>query len=96
MLLFPAGLNAEAAGNRKVVLQFICSGEVNATCHFEIDSGGIKASEGAPEIPDLTIETPFDVWMDIMTRKTAAHRVVAPDMFDFRRVNRPMKSIDVA
>jgi hypothetical protein len=69
MLLFPAGLNAEAAGTRKVILQFDFSGEVNATCRFEIDSGGIKARKGAGESPDLTIETPFEVWMDIMTHK---------------------------
>lgn len=69
MLLFPAGLNTEAAGNRKVILQFAFSGEVNATCYFEIDSDGVEARKGASESPDLTIETPFEVWMDIMTRK---------------------------
>jgi multimeric flavodoxin WrbA len=69
MLLFPAGLNTEAADDRRVILQFIFSGEVNATCYFEIDSDGVEARNGASESPDLTIETPFEVWMDIMTRK---------------------------
>jgi multimeric flavodoxin WrbA len=69
MLLFPAGLNAEAGDNRKVILQFHFSGQVDGTCYFEVASGRIAAREGTSATPDLTIETPFDVWMDIMTRK---------------------------
>jgi len=69
MRLFPAGLNAEAAGGRQVILQFDFSGEVAGTCHFMITAGQIEARAGAVEMADLTIQTPFEVWMDIMTRK---------------------------
>jgi multimeric flavodoxin WrbA len=69
MLLFPAGLNAEAVGSRTVVLQFSFSGQVEEACCFEIASGGIEARKGFAENPDITIETPFELWMDIMTRK---------------------------
>jgi putative sterol carrier protein len=34
-----------------------------------VASGRIAAREGSSANPDLTIETPFEVWMDIMTRK---------------------------
>lgn len=34
-----------------------------------IEKGNIEAKEGIEENPDLTIETPFNVWMDIMTGK---------------------------
>ena len=69
MLLFPAGLNAEAAGNRKVILQFNFSGQVDGACHFAIAKGSIDGHKGVCENANLTIETPFEVWMDIMTHK---------------------------
>ena len=69
MRLFPAGLNAAAADGRQVVLQFDFSGEVPGTCHFVIAEGQIHAQQGPSAAADITIETPFEVWMDIMTRK---------------------------
>jgi multimeric flavodoxin WrbA len=69
MFIFPFGLNAGTAGDRKVVLQFNFSGEVDDSCHFTIEKGKVNPNPGAADKPDLTIETPFHVWMDIMTRK---------------------------
>ena len=69
MFIFPFGLNAGAAGDRKVVLQFKFSGEVENSCYFTIEKGTIRAKQGTCEKPDLTIDTPFHLWMDIMTRK---------------------------
>jgi putative sterol carrier protein len=51
------------------VLQFNFSGEVEGSCHFKIESRQIKAMPGVAEKPDLTIDAPFEVWMDIMTGK---------------------------
>ncbi|MFH1488353.1 MAG: SCP2 sterol-binding domain-containing protein [Pseudomonadota bacterium] len=53
----------------KCVIQFNFSGDVQGACHFPIENGKISAIHGAAESPDLTIESPFDVWMDIMTGK---------------------------
>jgi multimeric flavodoxin WrbA len=69
IFMFPFGLNAKAAGNRKVVLQFNFSGDVDDSCYFTIERGKVSGSPGAADRPDLIIETPFNVWMDIMTRK---------------------------
>jgi multimeric flavodoxin WrbA/putative sterol carrier protein len=69
MFMFPFRLNAKAAGDRKVVLQFKFSGDVEDTCHFTIENGRVSAIPGKCEKPDLIIETPFNLWMDIMTRK---------------------------
>ncbi len=69
MFLAPFGLDSNAAGDRKVVLQFNFSGEVEDSCFFNILEGGIDAQKGVSRNPDITIKTPFDVWMDIMTRK---------------------------
>lgn len=69
MFLFPFGLNARAAGDRKVRLQMNFSGDVNDSCYFTIEKGRVDAKQGACEKPDITIDTPFNLWMDVMTRK---------------------------
>jgi multimeric flavodoxin WrbA len=69
MFIFPFGLNSEAVGDRKVVLQFKFSGDVKDSCYFTIEKGKVGAKQGVYEKPDLTIDTPFHLWMDIMTRK---------------------------
>lgn len=69
MSIFPFGLNSEAVGSRKVILQFNFSDEVTGSCCFMIEKGSVSAEEGSKENPDITIETPFEVWMDIMTGK---------------------------
>jgi alkyl sulfatase BDS1-like metallo-beta-lactamase superfamily hydrolase len=69
MRFCPFGLKSEAAGDKTVILQFKFSGDVEDSCYFTIEKGNIVAEKGTWESPDLTIETPFDVWMDIMTRK---------------------------
>jgi FMN-dependent NADH-azoreductase len=69
MLLLPFGLHSEAVGQRKVILQFNFSGELTDSCYFIIDKCNVDAKRGSVEKPDVTIETPFGLWMDIMTRK---------------------------
>ena len=69
MLLFPLGVNSEAVGERKTNLQFRFSGEVIDSCYFIIEQGNIAAEKGVKENPDITIETPFEIWMDIITGK---------------------------
>jgi multimeric flavodoxin WrbA len=69
MFFFPFGLNAKAAPDKKVQLQINFSGDVNDSCYFTIENGKVDAEQGACAKPDLTIDTPFNVWMDIITRK---------------------------
>ena len=42
---------------------------MDGACHFAIEKGSIDAHKGVCENANLTIETPFEVWMDIMTHK---------------------------
>jgi multimeric flavodoxin WrbA len=70
MLLFPFGIDDKAVGDRKVQLQIKFSGDVNDSCYFTIEKGGVEAKQGTCEKPDLTIDTPFNIWMDIITRKS--------------------------
>jgi multimeric flavodoxin WrbA len=69
MLVFPFGLNSDAVGEREVILQLNFSGEVPGSCYFIIGKGNISSKEGSRENADITIETPFEVWMDIITGK---------------------------
>ena len=69
MIIMPMGFNPEAAGDTKATLQFNFSGEVTGSCYFTIEKGKIETKEGILEKPDLTIESPFEIWMDIITGK---------------------------
>lgn len=69
MGLMAMGFQPETAGDLRAALQFIFSGEVTGTCHFVIDNQRIRPMAGPAEKPDLTIESPFEVWMDILTGK---------------------------
>jgi multimeric flavodoxin WrbA len=69
MMVLSMGFNPAGAGNTKAVLQFNFSGSVQGTCHFRIENGTITPVPGSAEKPDLVIDSPFDVWMDIMTGK---------------------------
>jgi multimeric flavodoxin WrbA len=69
MLLFPFGLNSKAVGERRAHLQFNFSGEVTGSCYFIIENGNINVKEGHRENPEISIESPFELWMDIMTGK---------------------------
>lgn len=69
MILMRLGFNAQAAGDTKAVLQFKFSGEVEGSCYFTIEKGTIKATLGTTDKTDLTVEAPFEVWMDIVTGK---------------------------
>ena len=69
MIIVPLGFNAEAAGDMEAIIQFRFSGEVEGACHFRIENGEISAHQREVENPSITIETPFDLWMDIMTKK---------------------------
>jgi putative sterol carrier protein len=69
MMIMPMGFKPEAAGDTRAVVQFRFSGDGGGSCHFKIEKGKIEAVQGDAADPDLTIESPFDVWMDIMTGK---------------------------
>ena len=69
MAVFSFGLKAFGADDTNAILQFNFSGDVQGTRHFRIENGTVSTFQGPDESPDLTIDSPFDVWMDIMTDK---------------------------
>ncbi len=81
MIILPMGFNAKAADDMEAVIQFTFSGDIAGVCHFRIENGGISAYQGEAENPSITIETPFDLWMDIMTRKVDGQEMFAEQKF---------------
>jgi putative sterol carrier protein len=69
MLLMKMAFKPEAARDMNAVMQYNFTGDVQGACYFVLKQGTIQAEEGTWPDPELTIETPFDIWMDIMTRK---------------------------
>jgi multimeric flavodoxin WrbA len=69
LLIMSLGFKPAAGRDLKATLQFNFSGENEGACHFRIDQGKIEGFEGPAEKADLIIDTPFELWMDIMTGK---------------------------
>jgi multimeric flavodoxin WrbA len=81
MFVFPFGIDARATQDRKVQLQINFSGDINDSCYFTIEKGRVDAKQGTCEKPDLTIETPFHVWMDIITRKADGAKMMLEQQY---------------
>jgi putative sterol carrier protein len=84
MMIMPMGFKPAAAGDTKAVIQFDFSGDGEGSCHFKIENGKIKAVSGVAENPDLTIESPFDVWMDILTGKADGQQMFMAQKYKVR------------
>lgn len=69
MLMMSIGFNPDNAGDAKMTIQNDFTGRVEGSCHFIISDGTVEARYGKFENPDLTIKSPFDVWIDIVTGK---------------------------
>jgi multimeric flavodoxin WrbA len=76
LMLFPHGINVKAVGDRKAVVQFNFSGEVEGSCYFNISKGTVGAQRGTYDTPDLVIETPFTLWTNIMTGKADGRQML--------------------
>ena len=61
--------NVDAAQTTEAKLQFNFSGDIEGDCFLAIDKGTVSAETGTVDQPDLTVNAPFDVWMDIVTQK---------------------------
>jgi putative sterol carrier protein len=69
MILMRLGFNSKEASEKMATLQFVFTGEVEGPCYFKIEKGTIETAVGATKNPDLSIESPFGLWMDIVTNK---------------------------
>ena len=68
--LMKFGFNPDAAGGLKATIQFNFSGEKEGPCFLSIADDTITGGQGGFSNPDLTVNAPFEIWMDILTGKT--------------------------
>lgn len=81
MRIMSVGFNPRGAGDTIAVIQFTFSGDVDGSCYFNIKDGKIEAFPGAAEKPDLIIEAPFNVWVDIMIGKVEGNKMFMEQKF---------------
>ncbi len=72
LLLMPLGFKPEAAGELEATIQFDFTGQAEGSCHLSIAGGKATAAQGPAPAPDLTIEVPFELWLDISAGKADA------------------------
>ena len=65
--LMKLGFNPGPARGLKTTIQFNFSGENQGSCFLSIADDSINGRQGAFNQPDLTVNTPFEVRMDIIT-----------------------------
>jgi len=69
MAMLSFAFNPRKAGVKAGTLQFNFSGEKPGACYFTIGKGDILAAEGQAQRADCVIDTPFEVWADIIEGK---------------------------
>ena len=69
LLLMSTGFDPNSAPNTRATIQFNFTGEVDGSCNFVVNNGEISAQMGTATNPDLIIDSPFEVWMDVITGK---------------------------
>ena len=69
LALMKLAFNADAAGDTDARLQFNFSGDLEEACYLSINKGTITGAIGKVDQADLTVNAPFEIWMDIMTKK---------------------------
>ncbi len=69
LAIMGAGFNPGKAGESRMSMQYNFSGQVEGSCNVSIENGKLSAATGQLLNPDLTVETPFEIWMDILTGK---------------------------
>jgi putative sterol carrier protein len=69
MLIMSPAFNREAAGDTRAIIQFDFTGETAGACYFAIEDGAIKGYAGRADQPAMSVEAPFELWMDIVTGK---------------------------
>ena len=73
--LMKLSFNAAGAKGLRATIQFNFSGDVQESCFLEITDGTLKVEPGTIDSSDLTVNSPFDIWMDIVTGKAEGQQM---------------------
>ena len=64
-----ASFNSQAAGALKAIIQFEVTGRQTGDWFLSIDTGKCTYHEGKANSPNLTIQTPSEVWLAIANKE---------------------------
>ena len=84
LALMQIAFNPGAASNINAVIEYYFSGDVEGSCHLTIADGKITAQEGPAGKADIVISTPFEVWMDILTKKADGQQLFMEQKYSFK------------
>ena len=73
--LMKLGFNTDATNGLNAKIQFNFTGDIQGYCFLEISEGTLKAQQGTANQPNLTVNSPFDMWMDILTGKAEGQQM---------------------
>ncbi|MCP4131941.1 MAG: hypothetical protein GY754_13265 [bacterium] len=69
------GFNPEKAANVTASFQFNFNGSMNESCFFNISNGVLSTGKGKTPDPGVTVNTPFDTWLDISSGKADGQKL---------------------
>jgi putative sterol carrier protein len=81
LAMMPMAFNAQAAGDMNATVQFKVTGDDEFSAYFEIADGKCTHHEGEAAQPDLVIETPGQVWLDISQGRLEGQEAFLKGMF---------------
>ena len=84
LMLMRFAFKARKAANVKMTVQFHFSGQAAGDCYFIVENGTFRTGVGAVDRPDLIIESPFGLWMDIMTQKADGQKLFMEQKYSAR------------
>ena len=79
--LMKLGFNPQAAKDLKARIQFNFSGETAGMCFLDISGGSIQSHPGKTREPNLTVNAPFEVWMDLITGKADGQQLFVDQQY---------------
>jgi len=69
MAMLSLAFNPQKADGKKGTLQFNLTGEHPGDCYFSIENGYLKSFKGKSGKAECVVDTPFEVWADIIEGK---------------------------
>jgi putative sterol carrier protein len=79
----PRGFQPAAAGDLTADLQFEVHGEENFIAHLKIADGSCTYQDGPADKPNLTINTPADIWLKISKGELSGHKAFMEGRYKF-------------
>ena len=79
--LMRLSFNAKEAKDFNAKIQFNFSGDNQGSCFFTIAGGTIDGQLGTVNQPELIVNTPFEIWMDIITGKVDGQQMFMEEKY---------------